>query len=686
LTLVRRIQSELLYNMALSRRELEELQPLILETVTQRLGFPEKAVMKASLSCLSQNFDREQTVDQLSALLGQDLAPRFVEDLFNRIERGRKSRLNDGSGKGTKEKRKIQDVFGDDDEANAEKVINKKRQKAQRLEALQDNAPLPPTLPEPMDGGTVMDASQVSAMVANMKKQIEERKRQLALQMRLGLGPNFGSGQYSSDSTHQYFMNEAAQKAKEAADLQARIQEKLSARPGLLSAAKGGLQGALDVSAFTKPTAVVFDDEGRTVDPTTGRAIQFVQRMPTLKVNIREKKREQLKIEKPNDDFKESIHFDDRIGDTKANQRSRKLFKFHEAGRFQKLGQRLRAKAQLEKLQKQIQSIAKKTGISSAAKLAMVAPKKEIDEETPDAEWWDRGILPNQTYDDLDKQIDDNENALLGITNLIEHPIQQEPPAEPKAVPQLQIFLTKKERKKIRMQRRRADEKEKQEKIRLGLIPPPPPKVKISNLMRVLASEAVQDPTKVEAHVRAQMAQRQKAHEQANAERKLTPEERKAKKIKKLQEDTSLGVYVAVYRLRDLSDPAKKFKVDKNAQQFFATGAAVLVKNTNLVIFEAGPKAQKKLKRLMLHRIKWEEDEIDKRKKKKHHIQSDGRMNKCSLVWEGTNKERNFKDWSMKQFQTEIQAREFLKKYGIEHYWDIALSQSLQEENEEGHV
>ena len=89
MNLVRRIQSELLINMALSRRELEELQPLILETVTQRLGFPEKAVMKASLSCLSQNFDREQTVDQLSALLGQDLAPRFVEDLFNRIERGR---------------------------------------------------------------------------------------------------------------------------------------------------------------------------------------------------------------------------------------------------------------------------------------------------------------------------------------------------------------------------------------------------------------------------------------------------------------------------------------------------------------------------------------------------------------------------------------------------------------------
>ena len=38
----------------------------------------------------------------------------------------------------------------------------------------------------------------------------------------------------------------------------------------------------------------------------------------------------------------------------------------------------------------------------------------------------------------------------------------------------------------------------------------------------------------------------------------------------------------------------------------------------------------------------------------------------------------------MKTFQAEAEAREFLKKYGIEHYWDIALSQSLLEENEDG--
>ena len=57
---------------------------------------------------------------------------------------------------------------------------------------------------------------------------------------------------------------------------------------------------------------------------------------------------------------------------------------------------------------------------------------------------------------------------------------------------------------------RRETEKEKQEKIQFGLIEKPEPKVRISNLMRVLGSEAVQDPTKVEAHVRAQMAERQR--------------------------------------------------------------------------------------------------------------------------------------------------------------------------------
>ena len=52
-------------------------------------------------------------------------------------------------------------------------------------------------------------------------------------------------------------------------------------------------------------------------------------------------------------------------------------------------------------------------------------------------------------------------------------------------------------------------EKEKQELIRQGLLDPPKPKVKLSNLMRVLGTEAVLDPSAMEKQVRDQMAERQ---------------------------------------------------------------------------------------------------------------------------------------------------------------------------------
>eukprot|EP00061_Rhincodon_typus_P009963 g33861.t1 len=140
-----------------------------------------------------------------------------------------------------------------------------------------------------------------------------------------------------------------------------------------------------------------------------------------------------------------------------------------------------------------------------------------------------------------------NEQNFHGITNLVEHPTQISPPVDTDKPVTLGVYLTKKEQKKLRRQTRREGLKEMQEKIRLGLMPPPEPKVRISNLMRVLGTEAVQDPTKVEAHVRAQMAKRLKAHQDANSARKLTADQRREKKVKKLKEDVSQGVHIAVY-------------------------------------------------------------------------------------------------------------------------------------------
>ncbi|XP_057292149.1 U4/U6 small nuclear ribonucleoprotein Prp3-like [Hydractinia symbiolongicarpus] len=663
--------------MSLSKKEIDELQPIIQDTVSKRLGFPEKAVMKAALSCLTDNLDHEDATEKMSSLLGDDLAPRFVEDLLDNVRKFRKSKLASRKRSNT-----------DNDESPLKKA------KLNRLNALIDDEPLPPTIPEADPEALLANANNITEMVANMKKQIEQRKKML---IQSGVAPALIEHQERMDKrikeeqAKAKLLADADDKAKRAAELQARIQAKTGKLFGINLPIKSAAElNAIPITEMTKPAAVVLDAEGNAIDQATGRYLQISQRLPTLKVNIREKKRELLKVdvEQPQQEEEEVKHFDPRVGMNPSQRGRRSTFTFHQRGKFQQLAQRMRAKAQMEKLQKQIQAVAKKTGISSAAKLAQVVKKEDLDlRYIPDIEWWDMAVLPNRTYKDLTRELKKDEELFVGITNLVEHPIGKHAPSEPKSTPAMPIFLTKKERKKIRTQRRREHEKEKQEKIRLGLEPPPAPKVKISNLMRVLASEAVQDPTKVEAHVRTQMAARQKKHEAANEERKLSKEERSNKKINKLKEDTSLGVHTAVYQLLDLSNPAKKFKVDTNAQQLYMTGTVIIMKEFVLVLVEGGPKAQKKFKRLMLNRIKWDEDSAqghrqDKLDKKNNEVDANRKKNSCRLIWEGTNVERNFKDWKFHMFKNEQEVQVFLKSHNVEHYWNLAHSQSVLEETD----
>ena len=58
--------------------------------------------------------------------------------------------------------------------------------------------------------------------------------------------------------------------------------------------------------------------------------------------------------------------------------------------------------------------------------------------------------------------------------------------------------------------------------------------------------------------------------------------------MRKLKEDTSLGVHVSVYRVRDFRNPSRKFKVEANANQLFMTGIVVLHKDCNVIVVEGG--------------------------------------------------------------------------------------------------
>ncbi|NXH69334.1 PRPF3 protein, partial [Hydrobates tethys] len=662
--------------MSLSKRELDELKPWIEKTVKRVLGFSEPTVVTAALNCVGKGMDKKKAADHLKPFL-DDSTLRFVDKLFEAVEEGRSSR-HSKSNSDRNRKRELKDVFGDDSEVSKESSGVKKR-RIPRFEEVEDEPEVIPGPPSESPG--MLTKLQIKQMMEAATRQIEERKKQLSFISPPTPQPKISSSSQSErlpigntiqPSQAATFMNDAIEKARKAAELQARIQAQLALKPGLIGNANmvglanlhamGIAPPKVELKDQTKPTPLILDEQGRTVD-ATGKEIELTHRMPTLKANIRAVKREQFKQqlkEKPSEDMESNTYFDPRVSITPA-QRQKRTFKFHEKGKFEKIAQRLRTKAQLEKLQAEISQAARKTGIHTSTKLALITPKKELKEgEIPEIEWWDSYIIPNGL--DLKGGTSSKRDEYFGITNLVEHPAQLNPPA-------CLVFLCF----TVTASQCPTGASHSSSPVSLA--------VRISNLMRVLGTEAVQDPTKVEAHVRAQMAKRQKAHEEANAARKLTAEQRKAKKVKKLKEDVSQGVHIAVYRVRNLSNPAKKFKIEANAGQLYLTGVVVLHKDVNVVVVEGGPKAQKKFKRLMLHRIKW--DEQTSNTKGEDDDESDDesvkKTNKCSLVWEGTAKDRSFGDMKFKQCPTENMAREHFKKHGAEHYWDLALSESVLE-------
>ncbi|NXR57612.1 PRPF3 protein, partial [Rhadina sibilatrix] len=678
--------------MSLSKQELDEMKPSIEKMVKQVLGFLEPTVVTTTLNCVGKGMDKKKVVDYLKPFL-DDSTLRFVDKLFEAVEEGRSSQHSKSN---SNRKREVKDVFGDDSEVSKESSGVKKR-RIPRFEEVEDEPEVIPGPPSESPG--MLTKLQIKQMMEAATRQIKERKKQLSFISPLRPQPKiFSSSQsewLSIGNTIQplqaaTFMNDAIEKARKAAELKAQIQAQLALKPGFISNANmvglanlhtiGTVPPKVELKDQTK-AGLILDEQGWIVD-VSGKEIKLTHHMPTLKANIhavkKEKFKQQLK-EKPLEDMESNMYFDPRVSITPA-QRQKRTLKFHEKGKFEKIAQRLRTKAQLEKLQAEISQAARKTGIHTSTKLALITPKKELKEgEIPEIEWWDSYIIPNSL--DLKGGTTSKKDEYFGITHLVEHPAQLSPPVDSDMPVTLGVYLTKKEQKKLRRQTRREAQKELQEKVRLGLMPPPEPKARTSNLMWVLGTEAVQDPTKVETQVRVQMTKRQKAHEEANSARKLTAEQRKAKKVKKLKEDVSQGVHIAVYRVQNLSNPEKKIKIEVNAGQLYLTGVVVLHKDVNVVVVEGGPKAQKKFKHLMLHRIKWDEQMSNMKGEDEGESDEESikKTNKCSLVWEGTAKDCSFGKMKFKQCRTENMAREHFKKHSAEHYWDLALKESMLE-------
>lgn len=421
--------------------------------------------------------------------------------------------------------------------------------------------------------------------------------------------------------------------------------------------------------------------------------------MYTLKVNIRaQQERERKEKERA---AKEAISKIQAISGPTPAARKRKGLNFHEPGTFVAQGEKLRKKAKLEALQKKIADRAAKTGITEAVKLATLTTKQETvninttaqttdaqsiksTEDVPEVEWWDKDFLGIKSFEFTLNQLKEEvnpEQIFDNITNLVEHPpIKSSSLAQKDIDVEEVVYLTKKERKKLRKHNRKVAESEKQEKIKLGLLPKPEPKLKKSNIMHALGDEAIINPSKADALVKEQEEKRQAAHLEHNESKKLTAEEKRWKKMQKVQEDLAVvGTWVAVYRIQKLLSPANKFKVMQNARQLTMTGILVLFSDFNLVVVEGGPKQQRKFKHLMLDRIDWTENQLVADAK----VEPAATGENCQLVWEGQVDCRSFRGFKTKSVTNMTQAKDIFVQAKVEHYWDIAFKLSVLESIED---
>ncbi|PCH45117.1 PRP3-domain-containing protein [Wolfiporia cocos MD-104 SS10] len=385
-------------------------------------------------------------------------------------------------------------------------------------------------------------------------------------------------------------------------------------------------------------------------------------------------------------------------------ERVGRSFRFNPKGKYVQIANQVRQEAQLEQLKQRIAESARKAGLDTEFETL----EKNIRREPPPAaEWWDAALLPNKNYDDIltlgpsAMNIRTNNSP---ITIYVQHPIPIPAPGEKNKAAMKPLKLTKEEQKKMRKQRRQAELQDKRDRIRMGLIPPDPPKVRLANLMKVLTSDAVQDPTRVEARVRREVAMRKHTHEKMNAERKLNDEQRREKIENKKLEEEKKGIYGAVFKVKTLSDPAHRFKVRKNAEQYSLTGVCILNPGFSMVYVEGAAKFIRQYKRLMLHRIAWteparerggEDVEINEGDEEggpsdkgntKALTPVDGEEdvvsledNQCWLIWEGQLRDRAFSSFKPKSCPTDATAKEVLGSK-LSGYWDQAKNWKPEEE------
>lgn len=357
---------------------------------------------------------------------------------------------------------------------------------------------------------------------------------------------------------------------------------------------------------------------------------------------------------RPPDLAKRNRFFDKKLPTVPLLTHRPRTLNFVAPGTFQDEADKMRAEQEMARIRREVED-----ALSNAGFDADIIREQLLPSDIPSVEWWDRPFLESDSYEKPFKL--DSVNNLIQRPALLPPPIDVDVLVEPRP-----LMLTKTEQKKLRRQRRLAEHKERQEQIKLGLLPPEPQKVRIANIARILGTQSVQEPSRVEAEIRAAALQRHQLHQQANRERKEAAKARK--QAESPSQSTIIGtvlqVSVALFRVKDLSPPQWRFKVHKNAQQYELTGCIIYHPGLSLVLVEGAATPIRKYTHLLMDRIRWREAP--------EGCTLDLKDNVCDLVWEGTVYERSFRSILTRSFETEREIRDFLQSRKLEHYWTLA--------------
>lgn len=431
------------------------------------------------------------------------------------------------------------------------------------------------------------------------------------------------------------------------------------------------------------------DDSGRAVD-SSGRAVSEQRNVSSLLVHERQEEENKPKTVNPYSKFVPDHDGcdvqDERVVTKNRDAKRDRAFAFVQEGHYVKLAEATRAR----EAGKHDQRVYKPDQLDEEVDGDVSSMDEEEDDERlpprsehyaaiPGTEWWDEAFLDptrqqKRATSVAERMKDEYSKCRLDhnrFHGLVHHPASVRPlGGDAKKVQTMPFYLTARDRKRVRRQQRAEREREKQDKIQLGLMPPPEPKFKLSNFMKVLGEQAVADPSKLEKRVMEQVRGRLTKHEMRNQARKLTPQEKKEKLRRKMAEDTSSGVIVAVFYVASLQSSQHRFKIDVNAQQLGLTGGVLICSAPDLpcaiVVAEGGPRAVKRFSALMNRRIDWADFNEEQG--------ADYERNWAKEVWRGTSVRRNFSTFKFQECKSSLTARRVLDAKGVAHYWDMVAS------------